>query len=304
MIKEMIGMNITDCTNEKIYSDVIELTPWEFCEDSLLPGPLLLHACNMQMKAFSYFYWNMFNRVQDKKVTFEVPLINAKIFDESLDFLKERRVLFQTKINTVYENAMLQVNTKVFKSAEPFIPIAECTWNGVECIHRNKNNWVLGYFDEPPRVNDELSSLAPPTDNIQVENTTFILNRLNANKEARWIGPVITQHRILHQYCEYGFMGAFMNYTGVILSNGRDALIKWAETQGENILDSLKKKTDYRNWKLWYSIKKAFFFDDTIEIASSLMSLAGSSYIKHEFYSISPRILRSIAIEEYKLEEV
>ena len=300
-------MSIISYMNEKIYSDVIELMPWDFCEDSLLPGPLLLYASNMQMKAFSYFYWNMFNRIQDKNVTFEVPLINAKIFGEPLDFLKERRVLFQTKINTVYESAMLQVNTKVFKSIEPFTQIAECVWNGVECVHRNKDHWVLGSFDEPLRINDELSLLVPPTDNIQVENTTFILNQLNTDKKEKWIGPVITRHRILHQYCEYGFMGAFMNYTGIILSNGKDALLKWIEAQGCNVpdvLNSLKKKTDYCNWKLWYSIKKAFFFDDTIEVASSIISFAGNSYIKHEIYSIAPKILRSIAIEEYKLKEI
>ncbi len=283
---------------EKVYSDIIELSAWEFCEDSLLPGPLLLHASNMQIKAFAHFYWDMFNRVKDKKVTFEVPLINVRIFDQQIDFLTERRLLFQTKINTVYDNAMLQVQTSVYKSAELFAPVAQCIWNGVECVHSDDRDWTLGAFEESPQINSELASLMVPTEEMLVENPGLLLNRLNTAGE--WGGMVSVTHRILHPYCEYGFMGAFMNYTAPVLSMGRDALIRQAPDNDLEIPLYLQKKTDYRNWKMWYSIKKAFFYDDTIEVISSYLNYNGHDYIKHELYSKAPKLLRSIIIEEYK----
>lgn len=291
------GGSLSKPTPRKIYSDVIELTPWEFCEDALLPGPLLLHACNMQIKAFSYYYWNMFNRIKDKQVTFEVPLINVDIYDHPVDFLNERRLLFQTEINTVYDNAMLQVRTGVFKAADPFTPVAQCVWNGVECMHRDPDDWALGSFDEPPQINTELANLLLPADEVLTQNPTLVLKRLDA--AGQWIGKSNIRHRILHPHCEYGFMGAFMNYTGPILSSGKDALLNHAQQCGLPIPSYIKKKTDYRGWKMWYSIKKAFFYDDTIEVISSHLHAGGKDYIKHELYSVLPHLLRSIIIEEY-----
>ena len=55
-----------DEQTKKIYSEIIEFSAWDFCEDSLLPGPVLLQAVNMQIKTFSHYYWNMFNRIWDK----------------------------------------------------------------------------------------------------------------------------------------------------------------------------------------------------------------------------------------------
>lgn len=283
---------------KKIFSDIVELDPWDFCDDSLLPGPVLLQACNMQMKAFSYFYWNMFNRIKDKKVTFEIPLINLRFFDESVDFLNERRLLFQTEINSVYEDAMLQIHTKMFKSFHPFTPVADCVWNGVECLHANEQDWTLGEFEEPPHLNSELTSLIMPSNEIEVENVSFMLNRLNISAE--WKGPAISRHRVLQPYCEYGYMGGFMNYTAFILALGKDAL---ANSDKDYLPAYLKEKYNYRNWRMWYSIKKAFFFDDSIKVLSYYTHFKNKDYIKHEIYLERPRILKSVILEEYVCEE-
>ena len=82
-----------DEQTKKIYSEIIEFSAWDFCEDSLLPGPVLLQAVNMQIKTFSHYYWNMFNRIWDKKVTYEIPMMNVHILDKKVDFPIESRLL-------------------------------------------------------------------------------------------------------------------------------------------------------------------------------------------------------------------
>ena len=62
----------------------------------------------------------------------------------------------------------------------------------------------------------------------------------------------------------------------------------------------LYKKTNYQNWKMWQAIKKAFYFDDTVQVQSYYLQANGFDYIKHEIYSKKPHILRNIILERYQ----
>ena len=288
-----------DEQTKKIYSEIIEFSAWDFCEDSLLPGPVLLQAVNMQIKTFSHYYWNMFNRIWDKKVTYEIPMMNVHILDKKVDFPIESRLLFQTEIQSVYDGAMLQIYTQVYQAHFPFSKIAECVWNGVECYHPDSGDWTLGAFPESPRLNKELASLVPATEEIRVENVSALLNRLKLNSV--WYGPAIMEYRILQPDCEFGFMGAFMNYTAQIISRGKDNLMQWLKEQKDiEAAPYLYKKTNYQNWKMWQAIKKAFYFDDTVQVQSYYLQANGFDYIKHEIYSKKPHILRNIILESYQ----
>ncbi len=292
-------MKIEDRLKRKrVYSDIVELTPWDFCDDSLLPGPLILQACNMQMKLFSYYYWNMFNRVEDKRVTYEVPLVNVHIEDKRIDFMDERRLLFECEANTIFDGTMLQVETNVYKPAYPFERVASCSWHGAECKHNGEEDWVLGEFESVPGITPELSRLLPEAGRPAVENINTALNRISASGE--WQGPAETRHKIMHPYCEYGFMGGFMNYTAPMLSAGRDAMLGYLELNSPGgYKGRLAGKLDYRGWNMWLSIKKALFFNDEVIVNSYYLSSNDREYIKHEIYSARPRILRNIILEQY-----
>ncbi|MEG6511762.1 hypothetical protein V6C32_07540 [Desulforamulus ruminis] len=286
---------------KKVYSEIIELTPWDFCDDSLLPGPILVHSCNMKMRLFAHYYWNIFNRVEDKRITYEIPLVNLHILDKPIHFLDERRLLFQTSVQSIFDGSMIQVETGIFKARAPFEQVAYCNWHGMECWHNDPNHWVLGEFKEVPGITPELSQLLPEAEESSVENIRTVMNRISAAGD--WSKPVETTHKMLHSQCEYGYMGAFMNYVGPLISMGKDALLKGLAVNGPKPYPaSLAQKLDYRNWRLWVSIKKAFYFDEEISMKSSYLAWGSRHYIKHELYSLKPAILRNIFLEEYVLE--
>jgi len=286
---------------KRVYSEVIELTPWDFCDNSLLPGPILVHACNMKMKLFSNYYWNIFNRVEDKKVTYEIPLVNMSIFDKTIDFLDERRLLFHTTVHSIFDRSMIQVETDIFKSRYPFEQVAYCNWHGMECWHNDSRDWILGEFEEVPGITPELSCLLPEARESSVENVHTIINKISAAGD--WVGSVETDHKMLHSYCEYGYMSGFMNYVGSLISMGKEALLSWMKANcKESYPAPMAKKLDYRNWRVWISIKKAFYFNDNVLMRSSYLKSGNKHYIKHDLYSLKPRILRNVFLEEYTFD--
>lgn len=283
---------------KKVYSEIIEFTPWEFCDDSLLPGPLLLHACNTKMNLFSNFYWNIFNRVEDKKLTYEIPQINLHIFDKKISFLDERRLLFNTEVTTVFDQSMLQVETSVFKSIHPFEKVARCNWHGVECQHNDPNDWILGEFSDIPGITPELTKLVPDARESAVPSIQTLINRISMDNE--WKGPATTEHTMVHSYCEYGYMSGFMNYIGPMISLGKNAILKWTEDNlGVDHPAELENKQDYRNWKFWALIKKAFFLNDRVSMKTHYLKLENKHYFKHELFSQRPKLLRNVFLEEY-----
>lgn len=285
----------------RVYSELIEITPWEFCDDSLLPGPVLLHACNAMMNGFANLYWNIFNRVEDKKLTYEIPQIYLTILDEKVDFLDERRLLFNTEVSTVFDQSMIQVETGIYKSFQPFQKVAQCNWHGVECKHNDPDDWILGEFSDIPDIAQELAKLLPDAIESSVPNLQGMINRLSMEDE--WQGPAITEHTMIHSYCEYGYMSAFMKYIAPLLSIGKNAILKWTrENIGSDHPVELEKKADYRNWKFSALLKKAFYHNDEIFMNTYYMQKNNKYYLKHELISKKPRILRNVFLEEYTLE--
>ncbi len=163
----------------KPYSEIIELTPWDFCDDSLLPYSIIKHSCNVHQRHFGSYYWNLFNRVEDQRVTYEIPLFNLEIMDKQVDFLDQRRLLFETNSSTVHDKSMLQIQVNVFKSVSPFEKVAVCNFIGAECLHNDPDNWIFGEFTEPPQVTSKLSELLPESDRLIVENTVARLNQID-----------------------------------------------------------------------------------------------------------------------------
>ncbi|BBB93416.1 hypothetical protein [Methylomusa anaerophila] len=282
----------------KPYSEIIELTPWDFCDNSLLPRAIVRHCCDVHQRHLGHYYWNIFNRIQDKKVTYEIPLINFTILNKDLNFLDERRLIFETRAWTINNRSMLQIKIDIYKSVYPFDVIATCSCLGAECVHNDPNDWVLGEFTDTPQIIKELADILPEAEESIVENTQSIINLLES--EGEWIGNVTTKHTMVEDYCEYGYMAAFMNYLTPLIGIARRELIKELGLQGKVIIpDELSTKKNYKNWKLWLSIKKAFFLEDEIEINSSYMSVNGKHYLKHELYLKRPKILKQIILEEY-----
>ena len=278
------------------YSEIIELAPWDFCDNSILPRAIVRHCCDVHQRHLGHYYFNIFNRIQDKKVTYEIPLINFNIFNKDIEFLDDRRLLFETRAWTVNKR-MLQIKVDIFKSTYPFEKLAASACLGTECIHDDPDSWPLGRFEDTPDITSELSELLPSVEESIVENTQSIINYLES--EGEWIGSAVTNHTMIQDYCEYGYMAAFMNYITPLIEIGRRELLKQLKKSGADIPKRLSARKDYKNWKLWLSIKKALFLDDEIEIKSSYMRAHEKNYLKHELYLKRPKILKQIIIEEF-----
>jgi len=279
------------------YSEIIELSPWDFCDNSILPRAIVRHCCDVHQRHLGHYYFNIFNRIQDKKVTYEIPLINFNIFNKDIEFLDDRRLLFETRAWNI-NGRMLQVKVDIFKSTFPFEKLATSACLGSECIHDDPANWPLGRFEDTPQITSELSRLLPPAEESIVENTQSIINYLESGGE--WIGSAVTNHTMIQDYCEYGYMAAFMNYLTPMIEIGKRELLKQLQKSRVDISKRLSVRKDYKDWKLWLSIKKALFLDDEIEMKTSYMRAYGKDYLKHELYLKRPRILKQTIIEEFE----
>lgn len=278
------------------YSEIIELTPWDFCDNSLLPRGIVRHCCDVHQRHLGHYYWNIFNRIQDKKVTYEIPLINFIIYDKEVNFLDERRLIFQTQAETL-NRKMLQIKIDIYKSVYPFERVASSSCLGAECQHDDPKDWVLGSFPDTPQIADELADILPEAQESIVENTQSVLNVLDY--EGEWIGETVSEHVMIEDYCEYGCMAAFMNYVTPVIEIGRRKLIKELRRKEPEAVKRLSQRRNYRNWKIWLSIKKAFFLGDEFEMKTTYLVCNGKDYLKHELYLKRPRILKQIIIEEF-----
>ena len=278
------------------YSEIIELAPWDFCDNSILPKAIVRHCCDVHQRHLGHYYFNIFNRIKDKRVTYEIPLININILNEDIEFLDERRLLFETRL-WLLNKQVLQIKIDIFKSTYPFQKIATSACIGTECIHDDPENWPLGRFNEALGVSSELSELLPLAEESIVENTQSIINYLES--EENWADSVVTSHIMIQDYCEYGYMAAFMNYITPLIEIGRRELAKKLKKDGIEPPKRLLSRRDYKNWKLWFSIKKALFLDDEIELKSSYMMVNEKEYYRHDLYLKKPKILKQVIIEEF-----
>ncbi|MFC1496457.1 hypothetical protein ACFL52_03485 [Candidatus Margulisiibacteriota bacterium] len=253
----------------------------------------------MALKYPACYLWPLLNRVKDKRANFEPVRMYIDFSDKEVVCPEHSRMLFHTRINTIFNQRMFKFETDIFFSAYPFEQVANCIIELRETLNIDTRDW-LGYFTEvgKPIQSEFKNFLQEEPPGYKGLNVTKKLKSIESG--SNWIGPVETRHTVIPDYCEFANMFAFMCFAGPVTSIGKHAILRWLKEKGTRPYpDFLEKKLGYQNYKLWVDTKRALYLNDRFSVETSYMQSGGNHYLKHEIHLEKPRLLSMILLEEY-----
>lgn len=285
---------------KKYYSEIIDLKSKEFTSQSLHPGALIDRFWENIFANFAFHYWDIFNRLADRKITFETLSFILKNNPVPISFPKNRRMLFQSDISTFLNKKMLKADVIMFQSHSPFEEVATCSAVLKEALFDDAHSLMGGITMAGAGIGEELEEIIPAEKRFIPERITGQLNRLKA--KGKWLGPVETQHTAIFDYCHYVQLAVFFSFFSPVMNIGRHKLLKWIEAEyPETHHRKLSQKLDFTNWQMWASLSQSMYLSDDFTVESYYMETDGKIYLKHEIYRKRPRLTSNLILEEFTI---
>lgn len=279
-----------------MYSELIELTPWDTTNDRLRPSTILARSYQVLEKHLGYEYWPMLARAREKGVNFEATRLRVEMFDVKFNFPEQRRILLQSEFHTIHDRRMLRMDLTIRDAAATEVKLAKFTVELVEIVGIG-SDW-LGVSRGPgEQMESEIVKLVPELPPALGKPLNMLTVRSEAEASGSWIGPHISEHVVLPDSCEFVGMWTFVTSIGPLIDQAKWNCRKTFGSRDGCAAIAARDPFEYKNWVLSVDMKHPLYLHDEFTVETSAKTTSDAIWYRHQLFRKQPRLQTAVMFE-------